>query len=407
MRCMVIFMLCGLMAAFGGTTATIQQAITREEAAGATIGVYLCPITGPPLLAHNADRPLCTASLQKLVTGAAALRYLGPSFRFSTQICLSGRISAGVFNGTLRLTGAGDPLLSIRQLRPLTSFFNQHGIHTFLGSIQLDDSVFDHEFYPACWQGRDGASRIYSRISGLNIDHNLYRLRQQANASPVWFPGLATGDYRPEKATRSEARCYFPPAFALRTICHVLATGGVTYTYAPQSKRQNLLFDHALLSPPLSDYISQMYHTSDNLTAECLVKKLGPLIGKGTRTAGCIVLHTFLRPFATAGCTLHDGSGFSRLNRLSARALALMLCRHDQRPYLPLAGEPAFCQRFGPPVPGVRFWFKSGAIYGVRSLSGYAQTASGTYVLVIILNSSRSLSYATIRPLLEGALSLL
>ena len=55
------------------------------------------------IYAHNANTPLTPASNMKLITTAAALKYLGPDFQYKTTVGLCG--------DTLVVIGSGDPLL--------------------------------------------------------------------------------------------------------------------------------------------------------------------------------------------------------------------------------------------------------------------------------------------------------
>ena len=61
----------------------------------------------------SVDKP---ASNVKLVTTLAALKYLGPNYKFKTKIYTDGSIQNGVLNGNLYVKGFGDPKLVSEQL---------------------------------------------------------------------------------------------------------------------------------------------------------------------------------------------------------------------------------------------------------------------------------------------------
>ena len=71
-----------------------------------------------------------------------------------------------------------------------------------------------------------------------------------------------------------------------------------------------------------------MLATSDNNTAELLVKELGAVAGTGgTRDAGLEVVRQTLRVMgiATTGLVVADGSGLSNDNRVTCDALIAVL----------------------------------------------------------------------------------
>jgi serine-type D-Ala-D-Ala carboxypeptidase/endopeptidase (penicillin-binding protein 4) len=71
-----------------------------------------------------------------------------------------------------------------------------------------------------------------------------------------------------------------------------------------------------------------MDYESDNFTAEILLKHLGTLeSGQGTTAAGAIAVRQILGEYGMplAGVRIADGSGLSRLNRLTASMVVHML----------------------------------------------------------------------------------
>jgi D-alanyl-D-alanine carboxypeptidase/D-alanyl-D-alanine-endopeptidase (penicillin-binding protein 4) len=84
----------------------------------------------------------------------------------------------------------------------------------------------------------------------------------------------------------------------------------------------------SLLSPPLGGILRFMDHESDNFTAEILLKQLGTLeSGQGTTAAGALAVRRILAEYDLPldGVRIADGSGLSRLNRLTAVTLVQML----------------------------------------------------------------------------------
>lgn len=61
------------------------------------------PASGSVIYSRNASTPMIPASNMKVITTAAALKYLGPDFTYQTVVGLSG--------DSLVVIGSGDPLL--------------------------------------------------------------------------------------------------------------------------------------------------------------------------------------------------------------------------------------------------------------------------------------------------------
>ncbi len=77
-------------------------------------------------------------------------------------------------------------------------------------------------------------------------------------------------------------------------------------------------------SRPLTDVLVEMLHTSDNNTAEMMLKEIGYAArGQGTRQAGLDTVRATLERWGVplAGVDLRDGSGLDRANRATCEAL--------------------------------------------------------------------------------------
>jgi D-alanyl-D-alanine carboxypeptidase/D-alanyl-D-alanine-endopeptidase (penicillin-binding protein 4) len=105
-----------------------------------------------------------------------------------------------------------------------------------------------------------------------------------------------------------------------------------------------------IFSPPLAQIIEFMDHWSDNFTAEMLLKAIGyTVLGRGTTAAGADVTRRDLAAAGVplAGVRIVDGSGLSRLDRVTARELTTLLVKIWDDPALrrvvlaalPVAGE--------------------------------------------------------------------
>lgn len=80
-------------------------------------GLYVADArTGEPLFAVNADDALNCASNVKMISTAAALELLGPTFRYTTRLLGPEPDPQGVLRGNVYLLGSWDPTLGTSDL---------------------------------------------------------------------------------------------------------------------------------------------------------------------------------------------------------------------------------------------------------------------------------------------------
>jgi PBP4 family serine-type D-alanyl-D-alanine carboxypeptidase len=140
---------------------------------------------------------------------------------------------------------------------------------------------------------------------------------------------------------------------------------------------------------------------SDNFTAELLLKQLGAVVlDRGTSASGAAVVRQSLADAAVplAGVRIVDGSGLSRLDRLTANAVAgtLRAAWNDPavRPTfvaaLPVAGVSGTLEdRLRTPPARGRVLAKTGTTSDASALSGYV----GTRFLFTVLQNGHPLPY--------------
>ena len=144
---------------------------------------------------------------------------------------------------------------------------------------------------------------------------------------------------------------------------------------------------------PLPAILSRIGKNSQNLFAECLLKRLGheralrkgrsPAVGSWETGREAVLEFCADAGIDVAGMVVSDGSGLSRDNRATARQFAAVLAhtyRHEHRDVfigaLSTAGEDGSLSRRMGDVAG-RVLAKTGYMHGVRTLSGYVQTDAG------------------------------
>lgn len=325
--------------------------------------------TGEVLWEVGAESPVVPASILKLVTARAALRVLGPEFRFSTHVV------EGSQPGDMWLVGGGDPTLTRTSPGATTYYTNPASVADLVGHV-IDA------------RGDAPASEAFARVG---IDTSRYDAFPEWN--DTWRPnGAALGFIAPvtalmvdggrlAPAERLAQRSADPVGQATNAFVRQLAEGtgfrgtDVVTGKAPSGTRVIA----EVSSPPLSALIDQMIRDSDNQIAEALIREVALALSvdsfdvaarEGFDTSIFDVIPRF---FAD------DGSGLSQENVMTpafATQFLVDLFADSEMGVvidaLPRPGESgSLVQRFvgydesWPDISG-----KTGSLIGVRSLAG-------------------------------------
>jgi D-alanyl-D-alanine carboxypeptidase/D-alanyl-D-alanine-endopeptidase (penicillin-binding protein 4) len=259
--------------------------------------------TGKVVYARNARLPLIPASNEKLAVTYAALVALGPAYRIETQVLGLGEQDGAQWHGDLVLKGFGDPSLSSLGLRRLAAEVRGAGIRVVTGRILGDESYFDAFRMGPGWKPYFFINES-PPLSALTVDRGRYLGRTSRT------PALAAAVLFRKALTQAGVRVAGPARLG------AVPPDAESYPVA------------SLLSPPLSSILRFMDYESDNFTAEILLKQLGTLeSGQGTTAAGALAVRRILGEYGVPmdGVRIADGSGLSRLNRLTAVTLVQML----------------------------------------------------------------------------------
>jgi D-alanyl-D-alanine carboxypeptidase/D-alanyl-D-alanine-endopeptidase (penicillin-binding protein 4) len=158
------------------------------------------------------------ASVMKLVTARVALERLGPAFTWKTRVFAHGEIRGGVLNGSLHITGGGDPRLSRERLWLLLRELRAQGIRRIAGDVVTDRSLF--RLAPRPGRLRPAPAAPYNvGADALTVDYGAIRLRVEptADGASVRSDPLPAGLVIESRIRRSEAgACGDPPASSAR-----------------------------------------------------------------------------------------------------------------------------------------------------------------------------------------------
>jgi D-alanyl-D-alanine carboxypeptidase/D-alanyl-D-alanine-endopeptidase (penicillin-binding protein 4) len=155
-------------------------------------------------------------------------------------------------------------------------------------------------------------------------------------------------------------------------------------------------------SKPLLQDVRVINKVSQNLHAEILLRLLGRERGNaGTVEGGLEVLRGFLTQAGIANdqYVFYDGSGLSRQNLVTPHAIVQLLRYCATQPWgadykatFPISGvDGSLSDRFNSPRLQSRIVAKTGALGGVKALSGYATSDAGPVVVFSILSNNFNL----------------
>ncbi len=330
--------------------------------------------SGTVLFQQNGDRPLAPASNEKLPLTYAALARLGPAFRIETDVLGEGEQVGTQWTGSLVLKGNGDPTLSRADLRALAAQVKSLGIRSVTGGVTGDESAYDARRIVAGWKPGFFIDES-PPLSALVVDRA--RVGRAVSRTPALAAATAFRD-------------------ALRTAG--IAVDGPVRTGAADEWSELLA---SVSSPTLAAMVRFMDRESDNFTAEMLLKQVGLAeLDRGTSAAGATVVTQTLAEAGVpmTGVRIVDGSGLSRLDRLTANALGRLLevawadpaVRPALLAALPVAGVNGTLQnRLRKPPARGRVLAKTGTTDIASSLSGYV---SDRYAFAVVQNG-HPLSY--------------
>ena len=339
--------------------------------------------TGEMVAARNPGTLLIPASNTKLLTTTAVMHAMDRQARFPTRVLQPAP-------GTITLVGGGDPMLttaptgtyphqaSLQDLATLTATALAASGTTSV-ALSFDASFFADVGWNETWPA-DYRDQV-TQISALWVDE-----------------GREPGGGRSRTPALSAAT-----AFAAQ-----LVAAGITVTGAPVSAPATGEELARVESAPLHVLAEQMMLRSNNSFAEVLGFQLAAATGHPTTFAGSVAaIEEQLRDLAlwTDGAVLHDASGLSRSNLVSAAMLSLAMGRAVDDPNLavildglPVAGVTGtLASRFSDPISAPARGVakaKTGTLTRVASLAGITTTADGRSVSFAFLTNGSADGFA-------------
>lgn len=145
---MLLRILCLILAVFlaashaAAMPPVVQQELARQGIPGDALSYRIEALAGGPVDGFGERRALNPASTMKLVTTLAALDTLGPAHRWTTAMLADAKLENGELKGDLYLLGGGDPNLSWERLGGMLRSLRHSGIVSIGGDLVLDRTLF-------------------------------------------------------------------------------------------------------------------------------------------------------------------------------------------------------------------------------------------------------------------------
>jgi D-alanyl-D-alanine carboxypeptidase/D-alanyl-D-alanine-endopeptidase (penicillin-binding protein 4) len=397
-----------------------------------------------PALSINAERALNPASTMKLMTSFAALELLGPNFSWKTEVWTSGTLNGDSLEGDLVLKGGGDPKLTLESLWLLVRSLRMRGLRHIRGDLVLDRSYFNAGDYdPSRFDaeplrpynvGPDALLLNFKSIRfSFSPDPASGAVQVMADPKPAQLELIQSvragkgpcGDWRSQlkadfQAGSAQARAAFSGVYpadcgekswnvallshpnyihgVFRQIWEETGgtlAGGWRDDVVPPGAR--LLYSHE--SPSLSEIVRDINKYSNNVMARQLFMTLSAetLKTAGSSSGSAQAIRSWLgqRGLQIPELVLENGSGLSRVERISAANLALVLETAYRSAVMPelmaslplVAYDGTMKRRLTTSAVAGQAHIKTGTLNDVRAIAGYILDRKGArHVVVFIIN---------------------
>jgi serine-type D-Ala-D-Ala carboxypeptidase/endopeptidase (penicillin-binding protein 4) len=407
------------------------------------VGIEIVSLkNGQRLFQKDPHHLFMPASCLKMITGAAALDQLGIGFQFETKLYTDGKVEQKILKGNLYLQGSGDPEFAVCDLEELVFQLKLQNIAQIEGNLYVDNTLFDGICQGPGWMWDDKgydwsapndaltlnrscidlwikpAENVgeapfvyqYPKSDFIGIENRAETTKEENNLSVQrrWMTKENIIDIAGKISSKREAEHYAvaiedPHLYTAHVFQSILVRAGCGFKGKIEAKATpkdaTLLAKH--LSRPLYAIVEEMLKSSNNLTANCLFKKIGQqrFGAPGTWKKGSQAVREFLAQ--TVGVNIDkvvimDGCGLSRYNLISAHQFVTFLswmhrqfsCCSEFMASLPISGiDGTLIHRMVDSSLKGKVRAKTGSMSGVSSLSGYLTMKDGELVAFSILQN--------------------
>ncbi len=426
--------------------ATVTEALQKAGIPQQDVAVYVQAVeSNAPILSQNAEQAMNPASVMKVVTTNAALGILTPAYRWKTEIYRDGNLANWLLQGNLVIKGYGDPSFKAQEFWRLLIGLRQAGVKKISGDLIIDKSYFaastdnvnfDNEKWraynalPSAFlvNGRNTSFKFTTTDDAVNVTQEfelpevviVNKLKRVAGACGSWRSNMSY-DVQPDD---NKSVVTFSGSYATGCGERFLELSlfedekYAFYTFRKLWRELGGEFDGALKlqetpataiklleqsSEPLGSIVRDINKWSNNVMARQLLltiaaEKKGP---PATETNGAAAIQAWLlaNGLKFDELVIENGSGLSRIERISAQHLGQLLMRTYSSPVMPemmaslpiLSLDGTIQQRLKDSQSNGRAHLKTGSLNGVSAIAGYVLDANNhRHVLVMMVNHSKA-----------------
>ncbi len=423
---------------------TVIDALKKAGIPQESVAIYVQAVdSASPAITHNAGKIFNPASVMKLVTTNAALDLLTPTYRWKTEIYRDGNVENGILNGNLIIKGKGDPSFKAQEFWRLLMSLQQAGIKQIQGDLVLDKTYFAkavggrNAFDDETWRaynampsaflvnGRNTSFKFTANGTSVNIGQEFelpevqiinkmtlrqgvcstwrnnmaYSVKSSANRATVTFGGSFSPDCE-EKYL--ELSVFDDEKYAFFTFKKLWRELGGSFNGQLRTQ-ENMPFGAVKvleqMSDPLGYLVRDINKWSNNLMARQLLLTLAAESGgePANEAKGIAAIKTWLagKGLNFNELVIENGSGLSRIERISAEHLGQMLLGAYNSPVMPeliaslpiLSKDGTVMGRLKDSLAQGRAHLKTGSLDGVNAVAGYVlDNKNRRYVIVMLVN---------------------
>lgn len=436
----------------------LQQVLKAQDVPEQDVSIVVRDaITGEVHLELNPHVPRSPASTFKVLTTYAALDELGPAYTWKTRAYATGPIVNGRLQGDLVIEGGGDPFMTTERWWRFARELRNTGLKSIGGNVVLDRTLYAPQAAdPDEFDGR--GYRTYNvlpdplLVNLQSVEFNFVpdgkRVQVIVDPEPsnlklqnalqttgagcrgglrgVTFTSFADDPNRIALAGRLSTKC---PRLSVRRVVMQAPTfaygtfatnwkqfggeikGGLQLAPRPPDAQPLLEFD----SLSLGEVVRLVNKYSSNAMARSLVLTLGVERrgAPGTVAKGEDAMREWLdkRGVQIPELVIDNGSGLSRLTRISADGMARALGSAYQSRYypelaasLPLGGlDGTLRNRFADVPDPSRLRLKTGHINGVAAIAGWVVSRSNRPLSVVVFVNHPGAQYGSGEAIIDTA----
>ena len=420
---------------------------------------------GKVLLEHEADRARQPASTLKILTSLVALDRLGPAWRGRTEMRRQGEIVDSVLKGDLVLRGMADVDFDWQAFEQMLQVLRLQGVREVRGDFVLDLTFFNPTRADIGVAAFDQWPEFrYNMIpDALMLNSNLVRLDMHSDGTAMrvaitppldrvsvvssemqlverrcadWEDGwmLPVTERTADGAIRIKLQGNYPPNCTANTSIGVidrLVLADRTFralwkrlggTFRGKTVEGRMAPDARLVashtSRTLAELTRDVVKRSDNPITRVLYLAVGAASNAGAdeptaRRADREVRDWLAqRGIDSTGIVLENGSGLSRLERISPRQLVDVLKAAITSDWAPefmaslpiVATDGGMRNRLKDKPPASRGRIKTGTLRDTTAVAGYIRDEAGeSYAVAAVVNDPLATS-SVARPIVDGVL---